>query len=133
MRISDWSSDVCSSDLAGEHVGDIMHNREWPLAFHVLVVMRGIGRQHHPAPLRIHTYRLQAFCVAAYLQQADSRRKLCITVVEYHSIFVNIANQRHNIVKRVSMPHGFEAHAAPCSVFAKSEEPQSGKECVKSV
>src|SRR3546814_7956799 len=62
--------------------------------------MRGIGRQHHPAPLRIHTYRLQAFCVAAYLQQADSRRKLCITVVEYHSIFVNIANQRHNIVNR---------------------------------
>src|SRR3546814_19562268 len=55
--------------------------------------------------------------ISAYLQQADSRRKLCITVVEYHSIFVNIANQRHNIVNRVSMPHGFEAHAAPCCVF----------------
>src|SRR3546814_15703924 len=34
MRISDWSSDVCSSDLAGEIVGQVMLARdelgEWP-------------------------------------------------------------------------------------------------------
>src|SRR3546814_2362851 len=28
MRISDWSSDVCSSDLAGEHLGDVERLRK---------------------------------------------------------------------------------------------------------
>src|SRR3546814_6245226 len=38
MRISDWSSDVCSSDLHGR--GQLARARE----------LTGAARQHHPAP-----------------------------------------------------------------------------------
>src|SRR3546814_1505446 len=50
MRISDWSSDVCSSDLLGAVGGDVV---EMPRAIGLALVPRPLGRERDefPAPV----------------------------------------------------------------------------------
>src|SRR3546814_9565066 len=46
MRISDWSSDVCSSDLAGQRV-ELVHAGDQPVALADIGRGRGLGGDPH--------------------------------------------------------------------------------------
>src|SRR3546814_6540769 len=67
MRISDWSSDVCSSDLGGTGVNVLAARREWPLAIAVTAtaarcVEKFFGRSAPVAPpLPVPVFQLEQF------------------------------------------------------------------------
>src|SRR3546814_3148514 len=70
MRISDWSSDVCSSDLApgrlteipGQHIND--RSREGNLAPAVHHIIRGQALRHHHQRHRSEERRVGKECVS---------------------------------------------------------------------
>src|SRR3546814_8102757 len=80
MRISDWSSDVCSSDLertiqgAFREVADALAGRRW-LAEQVAAQVRATAAQRAIADLARTRYREG---VANYLEVLDAERNLFI-------------------------------------------------------
>src|SRR3546814_1392982 len=70
MRISDWSSDVCSSDLASRHV--VQRERVAGLPRDVVVGARGIAadaERAHPRSLRV----VQRKAAAEHVHATDPR------------------------------------------------------------
>src|SRR3546814_14767812 len=100
MRISDWSSDVCSSDLLGEE------------AQAALLHFPAYRREAVADPFRVdHASRLAQF-VRWYIvtTQAPPRPRLCCSAVR--------------------APSTCRGPALPRSCSTRSEERRVGKECV---
>src|SRR3546814_5064780 len=79
MRISDWSSDVCSSDLGGDHADDIVPVEGSKHAFHhgFGLVLRaehadGVGIAHRPRFLYVADDRFGGEVVALLTHRHDA-------------------------------------------------------------
>src|SRR3546814_14944313 len=70
MRISDWSSDVCSSDLEGEQVQAVLPVREYDDKHFVFFATRnGTVKK---TPLTEYAYQLQRGKIAINLDEGDA-------------------------------------------------------------
>src|SRR3546814_5926918 len=85
MRISDWSSDVCSSDLASaqpEWAGDITYVDERAQAQRAPGLRSGVGislastsRYIHPlACAQLLTYKMECQCMTDVRDRSEERR-----------------------------------------------------------
>src|SRR3546814_16455051 len=79
MRISDWSSDVCSSDL--EALGVALVVDRIRLERHIIVTVEAVRRlaagDHHPAAVQLEAGRAVYPLLALEIGRASWRERVC--------------------------------------------------------
>ena len=87
--------------VALQHLADVENEREAAALFHMLVIVAGVGCQHHPAALAMNPYRLQARRMAADMVDADARRDLVVAVMEDDPVLENHAHHSNHMLDLV--------------------------------
>src|SRR3546814_15144524 len=83
MRISDWSSDVCSSDLNGENIG-----KDWKRAYATMTRANNAGLPQAATSLSLMTQyiplkdRQEAIKLAAQLERQERSNMLAATHIQ---------------------------------------------------
>src|SRR3546814_9901093 len=113
MRISDWSSDVCSSDLA---TNEIMEDFLKDDAIRVIVLTGAGGK---------------AFVSGADISKFEDERANKEAVEKYGAAVARAYNAIHHAVKpTIAMIHGYCIGGGLGLAVCRSEERRVGKECV---
>jgi len=80
-----------------KHFRDVVDDGERAALFKIVVEMRGVGSQHHPAAPGPNARALQSGGVAADAMHGEAGRELVIAVVEDGFFFVNVANHLEHV------------------------------------
>ena len=103
--------------VARKHVGHVVHDGKRRLQAHVVVIVAGVGRQHHPAARGMHAHRLQALRMAADMQQFQAGRDFVVAMVEGHALVVDAAHHVDHVLHRIRVAQHVEAHIAAAGVM----------------
>src|SRR3546814_4499363 len=125
MRISDWSSDVCSSDLIGRCAGEPQVGAHWPRGEAALAHIVGVAMDNYGLPIRLFTANrwvtdetwYAARDVITMLDHFEIRSRRTVPAVNgwiagllrlFHPEIVALVRRRHAAVdaRSPAHPHG---------------------------
>src|SRR5450759_115567 len=78
--------------VALKRLAEVVHQRKTTSLLHVLVIVAGVRREHHPPAFRVHPDALQARRMTADMMNAYAGRNLGVSPVENDSVPENQAH-----------------------------------------
>ncbi len=96
--------------IALEHLADMERGGEDPPGLHVLVVVRDVGSDDHPAAFRVHAHELQSRRMAWCGVQLDSREWIVAPVVQRYALGVVQPHDADHVIDLEGVGELVEAH-----------------------
>src|SRR3546814_11835996 len=133
MRISDWSSDVCSSDLGGETLVEYADRSGETLIAQVRIKLRQVGG-HHQALVDDVLVGEAANVEGAVVGERDFGAAACEEQLDAELAFVqaiagdkDLLDPRQTIKRKLTQHEGIDWHFTPAD--PTTEARRVGKEC----